>query len=358
MQASKSVLIMAAGTGGHIFPALACAKEFMRRGYRVYWLGAGRPLEQRVVTAAGIELHNIYEAGLRSKGVLGLVKESWQLMRSFFQARKLIKRIKPVCVLGMGGYVSGPGGLAARSCAVPLVIHEQNAVAGTANRSLAKFAARVCQAFPGTFAEQQNLLTTGNPLREEILQLHQPKEQANQPVRLLVLGGSLGAEAINKLVPQALALLAADIRPQVKHQTGDAHHQITQQRYQEAGVTAEVVPFIDDMASAYLWADLVICRAGALTISELSAVGRGAFLIPLPNAIDDHQSKNAEFLASHEAALILKQQTTDAKQLAASLTEVLVNSDKLIAMGQQARRLSRPAATSQVVETCLEVANG
>lgn len=355
---TRNVLIMAAGTGGHVFPAMACADEFRARGYQVHWLGAGRGIECRVVPAAGIELHNISATGLRGKGVLHLLRAPLQLLAAFWQSWRLVRRLRPLCVLGMGGYVSGPGGLAARLCGVPLVIHEQNAVAGTANRSLARYAARICQAFPGTFADSAKLLTTGNPVRAELVSRAVDKQQASQPVRLLVVGGSLGAEPLNRLLPAALALLDPQLRPQVRHQCGEQHAQVTRQRYTEAGVEAEVSPFIEDMAAAYAWADLVICRAGALTVSELAVMGRASFLVPLPHAIDDHQTKNAEFLAQRQAALLLPQQQTSAEELAARMTEVFMNSHKLMEMGQQARTLAQPEAARQVVDACLEVAHG
>lgn len=352
------VLIMAAGTGGHVFPALACAEEFTARGYQVHWLGAGRGIESRVVPAAGIELHNISATGLRGKGVLQLVKAPLQLLTALWQSWRLVRRLRPVCVLGMGGYVTGPGGLAAKLCGVPLVIHEQNAVAGTANRSLARYAARVCQAFPGAFADSNKLLTTGNPVRAQLIAQVTDQQQVNQPVRLLVVGGSLGAEPLNKLVPAALAVVDVELRPEVRHQCGEQHAELTQQRYVDAGVEAQVAPFIDDMAEAYAWADLVICRAGALTVSELAIMGRAAFLVPLPHAIDDHQTKNAEFLAQQQAALLLPQQQTSAEELAARMTEVLMNSHRLIEMGANARALARPQAAQQVVDACVEVAHG
>lgn len=355
---AKTILIMAAGTGGHVFPGLACAEEFRSRGYEVHWLGAGRGIECRVVPAAGIQLHNISATGLRGKGVLRLVSAPLQLLGALWQSWRLMRRLRPVCVLGMGGYVTGPGGLAARLCGVPLVIHEQNAVAGTANRSLARFAARVCQAFPGAFADSDKLLTTGNPVRAELVARVQDKQQTTTPPQLLVVGGSLGAEPLNRLLPQALALLPEELRPLVRHQCGEQHAEVTRQRYAQAGVTADVQPFIEDMAGAYAWADLVICRAGALTVSELAVMGRAAFLVPLPHAIDDHQSKNAEFLAQQQAALVLPQGQLTAETLAEHLTEVFMNSRRLIEMAQQARTLARPQAAQQVADICLEVAHG
>lgn len=355
---NANVLIMAGGTGGHVFPALACAHEFQSRGYKVHWLGTPRGIENEVVPAAGLPLHLIDVSGLRGKGLVSLLKAPWQLLRSLWQARRVMRQLQPVCVLGLGGYVTGPGGLAAKFAGVPLVIHEQNAVAGTANRSLAPFAARVCEAFPDTFAASDKRRTTGNPVRTELF-LETPRDSlANRRPRLLILGGSLGAEPLNKLLPDALAQVSEELRPEVFHQAGKQHADITRERYAAAGVTAQVAPFIKDMASAYAWADLVICRAGALTVCELAAAGLPSFLVPLPHAIDDHQTHNAEYLAKEGAAVLLPQAKTDAVALAAQLTEVMMQPEKLKAMGAIARRLARPDATRTVVDICLEVAHG
>ncbi|MCC6074657.1 undecaprenyldiphospho-muramoylpentapeptide beta-N-acetylglucosaminyltransferase [Pseudomonas sp. GCM10022188] len=353
-----NVLIMAGGTGGHVFPALACAREFQARGYSVHWLGTPRGIENELVPQAGLPLHRIEVSGVRGKGVLSLLKAPLQVFRALLQARKVMRELQPVCVLGMGGFVTGPGGVAARLAGAPLIIHEQNAVAGTANRGLVPFARRVCEAFPDTFTASAKRRTTGNPVREELF-LETPRQTlGNRPVRLLVLGGSLGAEPLNKLLPAALAKVADTLRPQVYHQAGKQHAEVTRERYREAGVEAEVQPFIKDMARAYAWADLVICRAGALTVSELAAAGLPSMLVPLPHAIDDHQTRNAEYLAKAGAAVLLPQHATDAAALAAQLTEVLMHSEKLAAMGATARRLAKPDATRSVVDICLEVAHG
>ncbi len=353
-----NVLIMAGGTGGHVFPALACAREFQARGYTVHWLGTPRGIENELVPQAGLPLHRIEMSGLRGKGLLSLLKAPLLLAKALWQARRVLRELRPVCVLGMGGFVTGPGGWAARLAGIPLVIHEQNAVAGTANRALVPFAARVCEAFPDTFAASAKRRTTGNPVREELFLATPRQSLAGRPARLLVLGGSLGAEPLNKLLPAALAQLPGELRPQVRHQAGRQHAEVTRARYAEAGVDAEVLPFIRDMAAAYAWADLVICRAGALTVSELAAAGLPALLIPLPHAIDDHQTRNAEYLAKAGAAVLLPQHATDAAALAAQLTEVLMHSEKLAAMGATARRLAKPDATRTVVDICLEVAHG
>ena len=353
-----NVLIMAGGTGGHVFPALARAREFQARGYSVHWLGTPRGIENELVPAAGLPLHLIDVSGLRGKSKLALLKAPFQLIRALWQARRVMRELQPVCVLGMGGYVTGPGGLAARMNGAPLIIQEQNAVAGTANRSLVPFASRVCEGFPNTFGNSAKRRTTGNPVREELF-LETPRDSLrSRKPRLLVLGGSLGAEPLNKLLPAALAKVPVELRPQLFHQAGKQHADITAERYRQAGVEAEVAPFIKDMAHAYAWADLVVCRAGALTVSELAAAGLPSFLVPLPHAIDDHQTRNAEYLAKEGAAFLLPQHATDADTLAAQLIEVLMHPEKLLDMGRTARRLAKPDATRTVVETCLEVARG
>lgn len=353
-----NILIMAAGTGGHVFPALACAEEFKARGYQVHWLGAGRGIENELVPEAGFTLHTLKVDGLRGKGVRSLLAAPFKLLAALWQAKRLMRELQPVCVLGLGGYVTGPGGLAAKLSSVPLIIHEQNAVVGTANRLLSAFATRICEAFPNTFKQRKNCVTTGNPVRESLF-LETPRNSLVQrSVNLLVLGGSLGAEPLNKLVPAALAKIPHELRPEITHQAGRNNDEITRERYQDAAVTAQVVPFISDMARAYAWADLVTCRAGALTVSELAAAGLASFLVPLPHAIDDHQTRNAEFLAKQGAAVLLPQHSTDADRLAAQLTEVLMDKQRIKTMGEQARLLAQPDATQRVVAVCLEVARG
>lgn len=353
-----NVLIMAGGTGGHVFPALACAREFQARGYSVHWLGTPRGIENQLVPEAGLPLHLINMTGLRGKGKLALLKAPFVLLKALWQARKIVKQLQPVCVLGLGGYVTGPGGIAAKLAGVPLIIHEQNAIAGTANRSLVPFASRVCEAFPNTFSASAKRRTTGNPVRSELF-LETPRQAlAGRKARLLVLGGSLGAEPLNKLLPAALALLPPELRPEVFHQAGKNHDEITTERYRTAGVEAQVAPFIKDMAQAYGWADLVVCRAGALTVSELAAAGLPSLLVPLPHAIDDHQSRNADYLAREGAAFVMPQVTTGVAEMAARLKEVLMQPEQLNSMARTARRLAKPDATRTVVEVCLEVAHG
>jgi len=355
---SNRVLIMAGGTGGHVFPALACARLFAEQGYEVHWLGTRRGIEAELIPAAGIPIHYIDIQGLRGKGRLGLLKAPVQLIRALFQSLRLLSVLEPVCVLGAGGYVTGPGGLAAWLKRIPLIIHEQNAVVGTANRLLSRVAKRHCEGFPGSFADTPKRLTTGNPVREDIFQVPDMSWQENRQPRLLVLGGSLGAMPLNTLLPLAVALVDKQVRPEIWHQCGRQHVDTTTQGYQAAGVTARVEPFITDMAAAYSWADLVVCRAGALTISELAAAGRPALLIPLPHAIDDHQSANAAFLANHEAALVLPQRSLDSETLAQQLNSLFSQPETLHAMAEHARRQATPNATVDVVRACQEVTHG
>nr|WP_218626386.1 undecaprenyldiphospho-muramoylpentapeptide beta-N-acetylglucosaminyltransferase [Pseudomonas sp. dw_358] len=349
---------MAGGTGGHVFPALACAREFQARGFSVHWLGTPRGIENELVPGAGLPLHLINVTGVRGKSKLSLLKAPFVILKAVWQARHIIRQLKPVCVVGFGGYVTGPGGLAARLSGVPVIVHEQNAIAGTANRLLVPFASRVCEAFPDTFGPSAKRRTTGNPVRSELF-LETPRQaRAGRKSRLLVLGGSLGAEPLNKLLPQALVQVPEEWRPEVFHQAGKLHDEITAQRYRDVGIEAQVAPFIKDMAQAYGWADLVVCRAGALTVSELAAAGLPSLLVPLPHAIDDHQTHNADYLAREGAAFLMPQATTGAAQLADRLKEVLMQPEKLDSMASTARRLAKPDATRSVVEVCLEVAHG
>ena len=354
---SKNVLIMAAGTGGHVFPALACAQEFIERGFSVHWLGTPNGMENDLVGKAGLPLHAINVTGIRGKNIATLMKAPFLLLGALMSVRKLIKTLDPVCVVGFGGFITGPGGVAAKLAGVPLIIHEQNAVAGTANRYLAKMASKVCQAFPNTFADKYHAVVTGNPVRKELFidKAYVPIE--NRPARLLVVGGSLGAEALNKTIPEALALLDSNIRPEVFHQAGKKHAQLTKERYQQAKVEARVEPFVSDMKQAYQLADLVVCRAGALTVSELAATGSAAILVPLPTAIDDHQNFNADFLVSKGAAIKLIQSSLTPEVMAEQLRSLLGNMNKLVEMGQIAKTLAQPNSTRLVVDTCLEVAN-
>ena len=355
-----SVLIMAGGTGGHVFPALAAAECLRARGVNVEWLGTQRGIEATLVPAANIPIHFITVSGLRGKGLLSVVKGLLQVVSALFQSIKVLSQLRPVCVLGMGGFASGPGGLAAVLTGRPLVIHEQNSVAGTTNKYLSKIASKVLLAYPKALSSHK-AVHIGNPVRKEITQLETPEGRAvgsNEKIRLLVLGGSLGAKPINDCVPAALALMAADERPEVWHQTGKLHVDAVVEAYKEAAVGAKAEAFIDDMAAAYRWADIVLCRAGALTVAELTAAGVGSILVPLPHAIDDHQTGNARWLVENDAGVLLPQAQLNAEKLSHMLSDL--NNDKapLMAMAKAARSLAKNDADEQVAIACMEMANG
>lgn len=355
----RKVLIMAGGTGGHVFPALAVARRLQDQNVEVLWLGTARGIEARLVPEAGISLTCLPVEGVRGRGLKGLIKAPWLISKAVAGALRLIKKEQPDVVLGFGGFASGPGGLAARLVGKPLVIHEQNAVPGTTNRLLAPLASRVLSAFPVTLG---NAVMVGNPVREAIARLPLPalryESRVGEPLRLLVLGGSLGALAINQLVPVALQEMATAVRPQVWHQTGEKHIAATRELYQQLSIEARVDAFITDMAEAYAWADLIVCRAGALTVSEIMAAGVAAIFIPLPNAIDDHQTYNAKVLSDAGAARLIPQQSLTAEKLAALLTNELSERELLLTMAEKARQLARPDAAATVCACCLEVANG
>lgn len=355
-----TVLIMAGGTGGHVFPALAVAEELIRQGVRVLWLGTARGIEMELVPKAGIPLHLIDVSGLRGKGWKNQIAAPWQLARALWQALVLLKKLRPDCVLGFGGFATGPGGLAAWLLRRPLLIHEQNAVAGTTNRLLAPLARRVLLGYPEALPGERSEYV-GNPVRSVIAGLASPERRwagRSGNLRLLVLGGSLGAQAINAAVPEALALMAPPRRPLVRHQTGRAHADNVQQHYQQLGIAAEAVPFIDDMAAAYAWADVVLCRAGALTVAELAAAGVGAILVPLPSAIDDHQTANARWLSGQGAGQLLPQSEMTPEALAHLLERLAAHPQELLAWACAARAAARTDAAGQVAARCLEVAHG
>lgn len=296
---SGRIMIMAGGTGGHLFPALAVADYLRERGVEVRWLGARGGMESRLVPKHDFAIDYISISGLRGKGLLGWLLAPYKINLAIMQALRLMLKFKPDAVLGMGGFVTGPGGVAAFLMGKPLIIHEQNAIAGLTNRLLSKLADHVLQAFPYAL-KMKNVKTVGNPIRESICNVKSTIDMQNfeQPMRLLVVGGSLGAQALNETIPQALAQMDAANRPEVRHQCGERHLDDAKTAYKEVAVEANVVPFIDDMADAYRWADLVICRAGALTVSELAAAGVPSILVPFPYAVDDHQTANGQFLVN------------------------------------------------------------
>lgn len=350
----KKALIMAGGTGGHVFPALAVARELQAQGVQVAWLGTAKGIEARLVPEAGIALHFLSVQGVRGRGVAGLLKAPFLILAAIGQAFAVIRRFKPDVVVGFGGFASGPGGIAARLLWKPLVIHEQNAIPGTTNRYLAPLAQCVLTAFPTGL---KGARVVGNPVRRELAAVAAPAERfgnrGDQPLRLLVLGGSLGAQAINEQVPDALARLAPEVRPMVWHQSGAAHLEATRTRYETLDVEARVDAFIDDMAEAYAWADWVICRAGALTVSELMTVGLAALLIPFPYAIDDHQTHNAAVLVDAGAALAVSQKDLDGEKLAALIREEFAQRDRLRTMAERGRQLAQPEAARVVAEHCI-----
>ena len=353
---TRPVMIMAGGTGGHVFPALAVARELTGRNQPVVWLGTRRGMEARVVPAAGITLEYIRVQGLRRRGALAWLLAPFGILLALTDALRVLRRCRPRLVLGMGGYAAGPGGVAAWLLRLPLVIHEQNAVAGLTNRLLARLAREVLQAFPGAFPSRVRARTIGNPVRREIAVLPAPADRfadRSGPLRLLVLGGSQGARAINQAVPAALALLSAGQRPEVWHQSGEATLEETAAAYRAAGAEARLVPFIDDMALALGWADLVLSRAGALTIAELAATGVGAILVPYPSAVDDHQTRNAAYLVDAGAATLLPQPELGPERLARMLASAAADRDALLARAERARALAWPAATEAVALACL-----
>lgn len=355
----KRVVIMAGGTGGHVFPALAVAEQLRHRGVTVSWLGTRAGIEARLVPAAGIDIDYLKIKGVRGRGLSGLLKAPFLVSLALWQAIKVLRHLKPDVVIGFGGFASGPGGLAAKLLRIPLLIHEQNAVAGTTNKLLARVANKTLTGFDKVFVDG---VWVGNPVRESLQHLPEPCERYSarekEPLHLLVLGGSLGALAINELVPKAVSLLAANERPLIRHQCGVRHVEATSAAYVQAQVQAKIEPFIDDMAEAYSWADFVICRAGALTVAELAAAGVPALLVPLPTAIDDHQTHNAAVLAGVGAALCVAQQDLTAQKLAQVLQEQCSDRQKLLTMAENARQMARPDATCRVVEQIEELAHG
>ena len=350
-----TALVMAGGTGGHIYPGLAVADELRNRGWHVVWLGNADGMEARIVPSRGYDLQSIRFNALRGKGLLRKLMLPLNLLRGFRQALAVLGRVKPQVVLGLGGYVTFPGGMMAALRGIPLVLHEQNSVAGLANRVLARVADRVLAGFPGALAGAH---WTGNPVRADIAALPQPAERfagRSGPLKLLVVGGSLGAQALNETVPQALSLIPDALRPQVTHQAGERNQAALEAAYAKAGVDATLVPFIDDMAGAYAQADLVICRAGALTVAELAAAGVGAVLVPFPHAVDDHQTGNARFLADAGGAVLMPQGTLNPQSLAALLRSL--DRTRLLDMAQCARAQARPGATAEVADICVALAS-
>ena len=358
MNDMKPVLIMAGGTGGHVFPALAVASELRNRGVPVVWLGTKNGLEAKVVPDAGFPIQWIDIGGLRRKGKLAYLFAPIKLIRACIQAFFIIRKIKPCAVLGMGGFVSGPGGLMAWLVRKPLLIHEQNAVAGLTNKILSKIANHVFVAFPETFSKKE--IQVGNPVRSDIVDLKVPEERLTNKsgaLKLLVIGGSLGAVRLNEIVPEAMSKIAAEERPEIIHQTGIKNIEQATACYKQFHVEANVEAFIDDMAEVYSWADLVICRAGAMTVFELAAVGVASVLVPYPYAVDDHQTANGQYLVDAGAAILVQQKEMDSDWLCNIVTQLMHQRDRLLEMAKAARLCSKPNAANEVAQMCM-VAGG
>ncbi len=354
MSKSKTILVMAGGTGGHIFPGLAVADYLKAQGWRVVWLGAPNSMEAELVPKHGYAIGLVDFYGMRGKGLLRKLVMPFSLLLALWQSLFVFLQYRPAVVLGMGGYITVPGGLMAVLLRRPLVVHEQNAIAGMSNKLLARYAKRVMSGFPNVLPDAE---WCGNPVRAAISSLSAPQQRYGKragPLNVLVVGGSLGAKVINERIPKALALLPPDQRPHVLHQSGKQHYAATRAAYEQAGVEGMVAPFVDDMAFYYEQADLVVCRAGALTVSELAAAGLASVLIPFPHAVDDHQTVNAHFLADRGAALLLPQPEMTPERLAELLRNM--TRERALQMAEAARAVAQPNAAQRVAQVCAEVA--
>ncbi len=353
-------MMMAAGTGGHVFPALAVAKELQQQGVEVSWLATPSGMENRLLKNQNIPIYQIDIQGVRGNGVLRKLAAPFKILKATLSAMRYMKQLNVEAVVGFGGYVAGPGGLAARALGIPVIIHEQNAVAGFTNTQLSRISKTVCQAFPNTFIANEKVKTTGNPVRKEITEIlnpswrYQEREKAGEPLRILIVGGSLGAQALNERVPEALKQLNLPLN--VYHQCGQNHAEKTLARYEGKPdqLNVDVQPFIENMAEAYSKADLIICRAGALTVTEIATAGVAAIFVPLPSAVDDHQTANAKFLANSGAAKICPQATLTSESLKEILAP-LMNRQLLSEMAAKARQQAQPDATQQVVRLIQEL---
>lgn len=351
----STLMVMAGGTGGHVYPAVAVADHLKAEGWNIVWLATEGGMENRLIASKGYGVEVIRMHGVRGKGVLRKLLAPAQVLMACMQSMKAMRTHKPNVVLGMGGFAAFPGGVTAWLMRRPLVIHEQNSIAGLTNRVLSHFARKVLAAFPSAFGDQAELV--GNPVRTDIAAVPPPEQRMAGrigPLRLLVVGGSLGAQALNEMVPQALAMMPESVRPEVVHQAGEKHIDDLNEHYRKAGVKAETRAFIQDMAATYGWADLVICRAGALTIAELSAAGVASVLVPFPHAVDDHQTFNARYLADNDAAVLMPQHEMTPEKLATLIQGL--DREALCAMAQRARALGKPQATAAVAAVCKEMA--
>jgi UDP-N-acetylglucosamine--N-acetylmuramyl-(pentapeptide) pyrophosphoryl-undecaprenol N-acetylglucosamine transferase len=357
----RPILIMAGGTGGHVYPALALARLLRRRSQPVVWLGTRKGLEARVIPAEHIPIEWLSVGGLRGKGWLTLLAAPFRLGVALWQALQVMRRHRPLAVVGLGGFVTGPGGVAAWLTRRPLIIHEQNAVAGFTNRCLSHLADEVLEAFPDSFSRAVRATTIGNPVREDIAAAATPQVRfagRHGAINVLVFGGSQGAVRLNTVVPLALAQLGGTLAVNVRHQAGARWHEAAAQNYANSGVRAQVTAFIEDMAEAYGWADLVICRSGALTVCELAAVGVASILVPFPAAVDDHQTVNAAYLVDHGAAFLIADRDLTPQRLCVSLRQLCADRVPLLEMAIKARDLAQPRATEALAQACLRYAEG
>ena len=353
-QTKRTALVMAGGTGGHIFPGLAVAQALRERGWQVHWLGAPDSMESQLVPPRGFAFEAVSFSGVRGKGLGTLARLPWRLLRACWQSVQVLRRVRPDVVVGLGGYITFPAGLMAALMRRPLVLHEQNSVAGMANKVLARVASRVFTAFPGALESSE---WVGNPLRAEFTAQADPEQRfapRQGPLRLLVVGGSLGAQALNTVVPQALALMSPDQRPVVCHQSGARQIEALRANYAAAGVQAELTPFIDDTATAFAQADIIVCRAGASTVTEIAAVGVAALYVPFPAAVDDHQTTNARFLVDAGAGWLIPQNELTPQRLASVLSNL--TRAELLERARQAKKMQKTEATAEVVRACEELA--
>jgi len=351
------IIIVAGGTGGHVMPALAVAEYFQSHGYEIHWLGTEQGIEHRLVPQNDIPISYINISGLRGKGLKKLVFAPLKMFKAVLQTISILKKHRPVLVLTMGGYVSGPAGIGAWILRIPLVVHEQNAIAGFTNKILARFAKQVFTAYPNALPQAQHKsILTGNPLRQILLQSHQDSIilSDSKSLNILIFGGSQGALKLNQVIPEAMALFPLNKRPKIWHQSGGNHLDLTQTCYQRVGVEAKITTFIDDMVSAYQWADIVICRSGALTVAEVSQMGKPCIFIPFPQAVDDHQTYNARYLSDAGAAILLPQSDLSAQKLYQAIN-TLFNSERRAKMAVKAKQLAKPDATQQVADRCIQL---
>lgn len=357
---TQTILIMAGGTGGHVFPGLAVAAEMKASGWQVVWLGTRSGMENRLVAQQGYPMEVIDFSGLRGKRALTWLTLPLRLLKAFKQSLSVLRRVQPDVVLGMGGYPAFPGGMMTSLLNKPLVIHEQNSVAGLTNKILARLADKVVLGFPAKISADENkVIVAGNPVRQAIATVEKPEKRfagRSGPLRLLVVGGSLGAQALNTVVPQALKKIPESLRPVVVHQAGEKHLETIRKNYEVLGVNARLLAFIDDMAAEYASCDLVLCRAGALTVSELAAAGVASVLVPYPYAVDDHQTGNARFLSDQQAAILLPQAALNSDKLAEVLQKL--TRDQLLGMAINARQQAKPDAAKKVAQICMHLCDG